>query len=148
MGTPIDNVMDLAFSLIHDIDLAKMAEDDFKHLGYNWLNFAIARFKECKANLTINELDERYFVRKYFEDELTIEEQTILAYGVVYYWLHHKAMYSKLLKNAINTKDFQQLSNANLLLRLNEMKEDTRKEFLRLRKAYSKRYPGDWNGWN
>lgn len=142
MGTPIDNVMDLAFSLIHDIDLAKMAEDDFKHLGYNWLSFAIARFKECKANLTINELDE-----KYFEDELTIEEQTILAYGVVYYWLYHKAMYSKLLKNAINTKDFQQLSNANLLLRLNEMKEDTRKEFLRLRKAYSKRYD-NFQGWN
>lgn len=144
MGTPIDNVMDLAFSLIHDIDLAKMAEDDFRHLGYNWLNFAIARFKECKANLTINENE---FYEKYFEDELTIEEQTILAYGVVYYWLHHKAMYSKLLKNAINTKDFQQLSNANLLLRLNEMKEDTRKEFLRLRKAYSKRY-NDFQGWN
>lgn len=144
MSTPVDNVMDLAFSLIHDIDLAKMAEDDFRHLGYNWLSFAIARFKECKANLTINEneLDE-----KYFEDELTIEEQTILAYGVVYYWLHHKAMYSKLLKNAINTKDFQQLSNANLLLRLNEMKEDTRKEFLRLRKAYSKRYD-NFQGWN
>jgi hypothetical protein len=144
LGTPVDNVMDLAFSLIHDIDLAKMAEDDFRHLGYNWLSFAIARFKECKANLTINEneLDE-----KYFEDELTIEEQTILAYGVVYYWLHHKAMYSKLLKNAVNTKDFQQLSNANLLLRLNEMKEETRKEFLRLRKAYSKRYH-DFQGWN
>ena len=136
--------MDLAFSLIHDIDLAKMAEDDFRHLGYNWLNFAIARFKECKANLTINENE---FYEKYFEDELTIEEQTILAYGVVYYWLHHKAMYSKLLKNAINTKDFQQLSNANLLLRLNEMKEDTRKEFLRLRKAYSKRYD-NFQGWN
>jgi hypothetical protein len=144
LGTPVDNVMDLAFSLIHDIDLAKMAEDDFRHLGYNWLSFATARFKECKANLTINEneLDE-----KYFEDELTIEEQTILAYGVVYYWLHHKAMYSKLLKNAVNTKDFQQLSNANLLLRLNEMKEDTRKEFLRLRKAYSKRYD-NFQGWN
>lgn len=145
MSTPIDNVMDLAFSLIHDIDLAKMAVEDFQHLGYNWLSFATARFKECKANLAIRE---NAFGDRYFEDELTIEEQTILAYGVVYYWLHHKAMYSKLLKNAINTKDFQQLSNANLLLRLNEMKEDTRKEFLRLRKAYSKRYPGDWNGWN
>ena len=144
MGTPIDNVMDLAFSLIHDIDLAKMAIEDFMHLGYNWLSFAVARFKECKANLTINENE---FYEKYFEDELTIEEQTILAYGVVYYWLHHKAMYSKLLKNAINTKDFQQLSNANLLLRLNEMKEDTRKEFLRLRKAYSKRYD-NFQGWN
>ena len=144
MSAPIDNVLDLAFSLIHDVDLAKMAEEDFRHLGYNWLNFSIARFKECKANL---EIRENAFGDKYFEDELSMEEQTILAYGVVYYWLHHKAMYSKLLKNAVNTKDFQQLSNANLLLRLNEMKEETRKEFLRLRKAYSKRYD-NFQGWN
>ncbi len=144
MSAPIDNVLDLAFSLIHDVDLAKMAEEDFRHLGYNWLNFSIARFKECKANL---ETRENAFGDKYFEDELSMEEQTILAYGVVYYWLHHKAMYSKLLKNAVNTKDFQQLSNANLLLRLNEMKEETRKEFLRLRKAYSKRYD-NFQGWN
>ena len=144
MSTPVDNVMDLAFSLIHDVDLANMALEDFQHLGYNWLNFSIARFKECKSNL---EIRENAFGDRYFEGELTIEEQTILAYGVTYYWLHHKAMYSKMLKNAINTKDFQQLSNANLLLRLNEMMDNTRKEFFRLRKAYSKRYD-NFKGWN
>lgn len=143
MGTPLDNVVDLAFSLIHDTDLAKLSEEDIQHLAYNFLDFAIARFKECKADLTINE-DESGV--KHFTDELTTEEKTILAYGTLYYWLHHKAMYSRMLKNAINTKDFNQLSNANLLLRLNEMMDNARREFFRLRKAYSKNYK-DFNGW-
>ena len=126
--TPIDEVIDLAFSLIHDTDLAKLAEEDLKHLAYNFLTFSIAKFKECKS-------------------DLTIEEKTILAYGVVYYWLQHKSNYNKLLKNAINTKDFQQLSNANLLLRLNEMTDNARKEFFRMRKAYSRRYD-KFEGWS
>ena len=144
MGTPLDEIIDLAFSLIHDTDLAKMAEEDLKHLAYNFLNFAIVKFKECKADLTIveNEFDE-----KCFKDELTMEEKIILAYGWTYYWLHHKAMYNRMLKNAINSKDFNQLSNANLLLRLNEMMENTRKEFFRLRKAYSKNMD-DFTGWS
>lgn len=144
MGTPLDSVIDLAFSLIHDQDLAKLSEEDIKHLAYNFLSFAITKFKECKADLTIVE-DEQG--KKCFKDELTLEEQTILAYGVLYYWLHHRAMYSKMLKNAINTKDFQQLSNANLLLRLNELMAETRKEFNRLRKAYTRRYT-NFKGWS
>ena len=66
---------------------------------------------------------------------------------VQYYYLHHKVMYNKMMKNAINTKDFNQLSNANLLLRLNELLNDTRKEFNRRRKAYTRRYD-DFEGWN
>lgn len=143
-GTPLDSVIDLAFSLIHDTDLAKLSEEDIQHLAYNFLSFAISKFKECKADLTIIENESG---EKCFTDELTIEERTILAYGTCYYWLHHKAMYSKMLKNAINTKDFNQLSNANLLLRLNEMVESTRREFLRLRKAYSRNYD-NFQGWS
>lgn len=144
MGTPIDEVIDLAFSLIHDTDLAKLAEEDLKHLAYNFLTFSIAKFKECKSDLTI---EEDMFGDKIFKDEITVEEKTILAYGVVYYWLQHKSNYNKLLKNAINTKDFQQLSNANLLLRLNEMTDNARKEFFRMRKAYSRRYD-KFEGWS
>lgn len=141
-GTPLDEIIDLAFSLIHDEDLSKLSEDDLKHLAYNFLNFAIVKFKESKADLTIVESEDG---EKYFKDELTLEEKIILAYGWLYYWLHHKAMYSKMLKNAINTKDFNQLSNANLLLRLNELMNDCRKEFNRLRKAYTRRYD-DFDG--
>ena len=51
------------------------------------------------------------------------------------------------MKNQINTKDFNQLSNANVLLRLNELLDFYRREFNRLRKAYSNNYD-DFAGWS
>lgn len=142
--TPIEDVFNLMYGLITDSDLARLSNEDLKDLSITFLSYAITKFKESKANLTIikNENEELCFT-----DELTIEEQTILAYGMMYYWLHHKVMYNRMLKNAINTKDFQQLSQANVLLRANELLDYARREFFRLRKAYTKRYD-DFEGWS
>ena len=51
------------------------------------------------------------------------------------------------MKNQIKTKDYNQLSNANVLLRLNELLEYYRREFNRLRKAYTKNYD-EFDGWS
>lgn len=142
--TPIEDVFNLMYGLITDTDLAKLSDEDLKDLSLTFLKHTIVKFKECKADLTLVD-DENG--ETYFKDELDLEEQSILAYGMLYYYLHHKVMYNKMMKNAINTKDFNQLSNANLLLRLNELLNDTRKEFNRRRKAYSKRYD-DFEGFN
>jgi hypothetical protein len=142
--TPIEDVFNLMYGLITDTDLAKLSDEDLKDLSLTFLKHTIVKFKECKVDLTLVD-DENG--ETYFKDELDLEEQSILAYGMLYYYLHHKVMYNKMMKNAINTKDFNQLSNANLLLRLNELLNDTRKEFNRRRKAYSKRYD-DFEGFN
>ena len=142
--TPIEEVFNLMYGLITDTDLAKLSNEDLKDLSITFLKHTIVKFKECKADLTLLEDEEG---NTCFKDELTLEEQSILAYGMLYYYLHHKVMYNKMMKNAINTKDFNQLSNANLLLRLNELLNDTRKEFNRRRKAYTKRYD-DFEGWS
>jgi hypothetical protein len=52
-----------------------------------------------------------------------------------------------MLRNVINTKDFNSLSPANILLRMGELQDYYRKEFFRMRKAYTKRYDG-FNGWS
>lgn len=142
--TPIEDVFNLMYGLITDSDLAKLSNEDLEDLSITFLTYAISRFKESKADLTIVEDEQN---NKFFKDKLTIEEKMILAYGMLYAWLHHKVMYNRMMKNAINTKDFNQLSNANLLLRLNELLDYTRKEFNRLRKAYTKRY-NDFQGWS
>lgn len=142
--TPIEDVFNLMYGLITDSDLAKLSNEDLEDLSITFLTYAITRFKESKADLTIVEDEQN---NKFFKDKLTIEEKMILAYGMLYAWLHHKVMYNRMMKNAINTKDFNQLSNANLLLRLNELLDYTRKEFNRLRKAYTKRY-NDFQGWS
>ena len=144
MGTPLDDIFDIFYSLIKDTDLAKLSDDDLYKLTKVYYGMASTRFKECKKNLELVEDEEG---NHYVTDVLTIEEQNILSQGMVYYWIQSKANYNKLMKNQINTKDYNQLSNANVLLRLNELLEYYRREFNRLRKAYTKNYD-DFNGWD
>ena len=143
MGTPLDEIFDTFYSLIKDTDLGKLSEEDLYKLTKVYYEMASTRFKECKKNLELIKVEENYYVT----DVLSIEEKNIIAQGMVYYWIQNKANYNKLMKNQINTKDFNQLSNANVLLRLNELLDFYRREFNRLRKAYTRNYD-DFNGWS
>lgn len=143
MGTPLDEIFDTFYSLIKDTDLGKLSEEDLYKLTKVYYEMASTRFKECKKNLELIKVEENYYVA----DILSIEERNIIAQGMVYYWIESKANYNKLMKNQINTKDFNQLSNANVLLRLNELLDFYRREFNRLRKAYTRNYD-DFEGWS
>ena len=144
MGTPLDEIFDRFYSLIKDTDLAKLDDEDLYKLTKVYYEMASTRFKECKNNLELVQDEEGNY---YTTDKLTVEEQNIIAQGCVYYWIESKANYNKLMKNQINTKDFNQLSNANVLLRLNELLDFYRREFNRLRKAYTRNYD-DFEGWS
>ena len=143
MGTPLDEIFDRFYSLIKDTDLAKLSDEDLYKLTKVYYEMASTRFKECKNNTELVQDEEGNY---YTADKLTIEEQNIIAQGMILYWVESKANYNKLMKNQINTKDYNQLSNANVLLRLNELLDYYRKNFLRQRKAYSRRMD-DFNGW-
>ena len=141
--TPLDEIFDRFYSLIKDTDLAKLDDEDLYKLTKVYYEMAATRFKECKNNLElIQDLEGNYSI----VGKLTVEEQNIIAQGMILYWIESKANYNKLMKNQINTKDYNQLSNANVLLRLNELLDYYRKNFLRQRKAYSRRMD-DFNGW-
>ena len=143
MGTPLDEIFDTFYSLIKDTDLGKLSEEDLYKLTKVYYEMASTRFKECKKNLELIKVEENYYVT----DILSIEERNIIAQGMVYYWIESKANYNKLMKNQINTKDLNQLSNANVLLRLNELLDFYRREFNRLRKAYTRNYD-NFEGWS
>ena len=144
MGTPLDEIFDRFYSLIKDTDLAKLDDEDLYKLTKVYYEMAATRFKECKNNLELVQDEEGNY---YTVDKLTVEEQNIIAQGMILYWIESKTNYNKLMKNQINTKDYNQLSNANVLLRLNELLDYYRKNFLRQRKAYSRRMDDDFNGW-
>ena len=143
MGTPLDEIFDRFYSLIKDTDLAKLDDEDLYKLTKVYYEMASTRFKECKNNLELVQDEEGNY---YTTDKLTVEEQNIIAQGMILYWIESKTNYNKLMKNQINTNDYNQLSNANVLLRLNELLDYYRKNFLRQRKAYSRRMD-DFNGW-
>ena len=141
--TPLDEIFDRFYSLIKDTDLAKLDDEDLYKLTKVYYEMAATRFKECKNNLElVQDSQGNYSI----VGKLTVEEQNIIAQGMILYWIESKANYNKLMKNQINTKDYNQLSNANVLLRLNELLDYYRKTFLRQRKAYSRRMD-DFNGW-
>ena len=141
--TPLDEIFDRFYSLIKDTDLAKLSDEDLYKLTKVYYEMAATRFKECKNNLElVQDSQGNYSI----VGKLTVEEQNIIAQGMILYWIESKANYNKLMKNQINTKDYNQLSNANVLLRLNELLDYYRKNFLRQRKAYSRRMD-DFNGW-
>lgn len=144
MGTPLDEIFDAFYTLIKDTDFCKLEDEDLHQLTKVYYEMSATRFKECKSNL---ELVQDEFGDYYTTDKLTLEERNIIAQGMVYYWIESKANYTKLMKNQINTKDYNQLSNANVLLRLNEMMEIHRKNFFRLRKAYTQNMNG-FQGWS
>ena len=133
MGTPLDEIFDRFYSLIKDTDLTKLDEEDLYKLTKVYYEMASTRFKECKNNLELVQDEEGNY---YTTDKLTVEEQNIIAQGMILYWIESKTNYNKLMKNQINTKDYNQLSNANVLLRLNELLDYYRKNFLCQSKAY------------
>lgn len=141
--TPLDEIFDRFYSLIKDTDLAKLDDEDLYKLTKVYYEMAATRFKECKNNLELVQDSEGNYS---IVGKLTVEEQNIIAQGMILYWIESKTNYNKLMKNQINTKDYNQLSNANVLLRLNELLDYYRKNFLRQRKAYSRRMD-DFNGW-
>ena len=141
--TPLDEIFDRFYSLIKDTDLAKLDDEDLYKLTKVYYEMAATRFKECKNNLELVQDSEGNYS---IVGKLTVEEQNIISQGMILYWIESKANYNKLMKNQINTKDYNQLSNANVLLRLNELLDYYRKNFLRQRKAYSRRMD-DFNGW-
>ena len=141
--TPLDEIFDRFYSLIKDTDLAKLDDEDLYKLTKVYYEMAATRFKECKNNLELVQDSEGNYS---IVGKLTVEEQNIIAQGMIRYWIESKTNYNKLMKNQINTKDYNQLSNANVLLRLNELLDYYRKNFLRQRKAYSRRMD-DFNGW-
>ena len=103
--TPLDEIFDRFYSLIKDTDLAKLDDEDLYKLTKVYYEMAATRFKECKNNLELVQDEEGNY---YTTDKLTVEEQNIKVQGMILYWIESKANYNKLMKNQINTKDYNQ----------------------------------------
>ena len=141
--TPFEDILNKFFALIKDTDYDKLTDEELVELSIIYFEFACAKFKELKKDLTFFKQEGQFYI----VDDLTSEEQVIIAYGMTVYWYEEKVNYNRMLKNIVNTKDFNHLSQANTLLRLTELLDYHRREFNRLRKAYTMNYK-DFEGFN
>jgi hypothetical protein len=80
-------------------------------------------FKSCKKDLSdVND------TLKQFNEDLTSEEEWILALGIRLVWLERKLFKEENLRNRITPKDYNSFSGGNLIDKLTILKDKTEKD--------------------
>lgn len=134
--TKYSEIYNRAMFRFSDYSFLNLEDEIRNHIMQNFLKQAIVDFKpSCKVNLENfnDELEE-------FNEDVGDEEQEILALGIAYYWLSHKALNSELLRNTMLRKDYNTYSPANLLKEICSLRDELRKEYRGKINEYSFRY--------
>jgi len=107
---------------INDFDLTSLNEEQMLIENKLTLSKAVSLFKKCKQSLIRDDEDEE------FTNDLTEEEQWILADYMRKVWLDEKINNGELLKLRLTDKDFKTFSPADLLGTMSKLKSIYDKE--------------------
>ena len=139
MGTPVQDVYMKFLGMIEDEEWLLVDEEVIEDLMLNYLENATVEFHQCKKDLTID------YETMCFVEELGLNEILILAWGMLVHYLQPKIKREENLRQFVSDKDFNKLSNANMLNRLMTLEKDTRKQL----EIYQNKYKfKDCTGWN
>jgi len=123
LATPFQEVYDKFLTYIDDFELATLHPEDVEFLLSNYLSRAVSLdFKQCTKDL--DDIDKDL---KQFNEDLTSEEEWIIATGMVLSWLEPKIKRENLLRSAISDRDYKESSHANQLGKLIELEQLTRR---------------------
>ena len=147
--TPVSDIYARISVLIEDSRYCKLSDEEIEYIFEKFVENAIVLFKELnvryKPRVVENEFGEK-FIKKTINDDiedLDLDEQVILAHGMLISWHDTVVLRDQFLKHRLNTKDFQQLSNATMLANNNTLHERIYKDFIKMRRRYRNR---DWQG--
>ena len=139
MGTPVQDVYMKFLGMIEDEEWLLVDEEVIEDLMLNYLENATVEFHQCKKDLTID------YETMCFVEELGLNEILILAWGLLIHYLQPKIKREENLRQFVSDKDFNKLSNANMLNRLMTLEKDTRKQL----EIYQNKYKfKECTGWN
>lgn len=119
MSTPYYVVDNSFLNKITDDYLLTLIDENLYKLIGDYRTSASVRFKQCKK------LQDRDDELKQYNQTLTDEEIEILANLMVLEWLKPQINSIELLKQSMSTKDYKLTSQAEHLLRLNNLKSST-----------------------
>lgn len=147
--TPVSDIYARISVLIEDSRYCKLSDEEIEYIFEKFVENAIVLFKELniryKPRVVENEFGEK-FIKKTINDDiedLDLDEQVILAHGMLISWHDTVILRDQFLKQRLNTKDFQQLSNATMLANNNALHERIYKDFIKMRRRYRNR---NWQG--
>lgn len=119
MSTPYYVVDNSFLNKITDDYLLTLIDENLYKLIGDYRTSASVRFKQCKK------LQDRDDELKQYNQTLTDEEVEILANLMILEWLKPQINSIELLKQSMSTKDYKLTSQAEHLLRLNNLKSST-----------------------
>ena len=102
MATPYEPIYNRALAKIQDFDLAILQDRDLEEMLHGWLMSAIAKFRQCK-----NDLSDRDEELRQFNVDLEDEEIEILAIMIVREWLAPQVHSALLTKQIFGGKEEQ-----------------------------------------
>ena len=139
MGTPIQDVYRKFLGMIEDEEWLLVEDEVIEDLMLNYLENATVEFNQCKKDLSID------YDAMTFEETLSMNEIMILAWGMVIHYLQPKIKREENLRQFVSDKDFNKLSNANMLMRLMNLEDKARKQL----ETYQGKYRfKEFTGWN
>ena len=139
MGTSVEEIYRKFLGMIEDEEWLLVDDEVIEDLMLNYLENATVEFHQCKKDLTID------YNSMCFVEELSMNEAMILAWGMVIHYLQPKIKREENLRQFVSDKDFNKLSNANMLMRLMNLEEKARKQL----DTYQSRYRfKEFTGWN
>ena len=134
MTTPYSDIFTKFNILIEDPKLlGLLTDEEYTELLELFLSKAKSvYFKNCVTDLT--DVDNAL---KQFNKTVSEQEQWIVAESMRYIWLEKQLYKEEKLRDRMSTKDYNRHSNAALLQRLIELKNDTRKNLEAMIVSYS-----------
>lgn len=129
MATSVQDIYKRFLAQIGKDVIAELEQELAEELMLIYLEGAISMFDICEKDLTI----ENYS----FKEDLTLNEQYILADGMILYWLKPKINTEKMIDLIITTSDYNIKSPANLLDKLNTLYNDSFYKFRNRINRYS-----------
>lgn len=135
MATQLEEVYRHFLNSIEDEEWLLIEDNEIiEDLMLDYLEKATVDFDACRKDLKID------YATKMFYEELDRDEMVILSKGMILHYLDPKILREQNLQQAVTSKDFSKLSNANMLAKLIELKRFTRGEL----EMYMARY--DYKG--
>ena len=129
MATSVQDIYKRFLAQIGKDVIAELEQELAEELMLIYLEGAISMFDICEKDLTIENSS--------FKEDLTLNEQYILADGMILYFLKPKINTEKMIDLIITTSDYNIKSPANLLDKLNTLYNDSFYKFRNRINRYS-----------
>jgi hypothetical protein len=144
LATPFEVIYKKFLGQIDDYELAIPSEEELNQILFAFLDEARSLyFPQCKKNL--DNFTENNGIGE-FTDDLTSQEQFILALGMKKAWLSPKVLSADLMKRAIGDRDFKAVQGNRYISDLSKLDDKIEDEIRRYSVEYT--YKGfSLEGW-